>query len=104
MLVITRQRDCSVIIGEGPDAVRVKVVDIRGDKVRLAFDAPQSVKIDREEVRLEQILAGQLKPTPRLDAAPSLPRPKPTTQGQPRQRDASSRPSLRSPRVRTSPG
>jgi sRNA-binding carbon storage regulator CsrA len=34
MLVLSRQRDESVIIGEGEEAIRIKVVDIRGDKVR----------------------------------------------------------------------
>jgi len=50
MLVLSRQRDECVIIGEGEDAVKVQVVDIRGDKVRLGFEAPKSVKIHREEV------------------------------------------------------
>src|SRR5206468_699755 len=37
MLVLARQRDESVMIG---DDVEVKVVDIRADKVRLGFVAP----------------------------------------------------------------
>lgn len=47
MLVLSRQRDEAVLIG---DDVRVKIVDIRGDKVRLGFEAPRSVEIHREEV------------------------------------------------------
>lgn len=47
MLVLTRQRMQSVMIG--PD-VEMKVVDIRGDKVRLGFVAPQSIAIHRKEV------------------------------------------------------
>jgi carbon storage regulator CsrA len=27
------------------------VIEIRGDKVRLKVDAPQSVRVDREEIR-----------------------------------------------------
>ncbi|MHA2279809.1 MAG: carbon storage regulator [Promethearchaeota archaeon] len=50
MLVLSRQREESVIIGEGENAVRVRVVDIRGDKVRLGFEAPRSIQIHREEV------------------------------------------------------
>ena len=49
MLVLSRQRDEAVKIG---DNVTVRVVDIRGDKVRLGFDAPDDVKIHREEVWL----------------------------------------------------
>jgi len=47
MLVLTRQREESVMVG---DDVEVTVVDIRGDKVRLGFDAPPSVSIYRKEV------------------------------------------------------
>ena len=50
MLVLSRQRDEAVLIG---DDVIVRVVDIRGDKVRLGFDAPKDVKIHREEVWLK---------------------------------------------------
>jgi cytosine/creatinine deaminase len=47
MLVLTRQRDQSVMIGHD---VEVKVVDVRGDKVRLGFVAPQHIHVDRREV------------------------------------------------------
>ena len=47
MLVLTRQRDQSVIVGED---VEVKIVDIRGDKVRLGFIAPRQISVDRKEV------------------------------------------------------
>jgi cytosine/creatinine deaminase len=47
MLVLARQRDQSVIIDR---RVEVKVVDIRGDKVRLGFVAPEEVEVDRKEV------------------------------------------------------
>lgn len=47
MLVLTRQRDQSVIVGED---VEVKVVDIRGDKVRLGFIAPRQIPVNRKEV------------------------------------------------------
>lgn len=50
MLVLSRQRDEAVIIGEGENAVRVQIIDIRGDKVRLGFDAPKTIPIHREEV------------------------------------------------------
>ncbi len=47
MLVLTRQVDQSVMIGH---EVEMKVVDIRGDKVRLGFLAPKEIEIDRREV------------------------------------------------------
>lgn len=47
MLVLSRKRDQSIIIA---DNIKVTVVDIRGDKVRLGIDAPQNVTVDREEV------------------------------------------------------
>jgi carbon storage regulator len=37
MLVLSRQRDESIIIG---DDIVITVVDIRGDKVRLGIQAP----------------------------------------------------------------
>jgi len=48
MLVLARKRNEQVLIG---DDVRVTVVEIRGDLVRLGFDAPEDVPVDRLEVR-----------------------------------------------------
>ena len=47
MLVLSRHRDESIMIG---DDVVVTIVDIRGDKVRLGIEAPQSVPVHRQEV------------------------------------------------------
>lgn len=47
MLVLSRTRDETIIIG---DDVRITVVDIRGDKVRLGVTAPRHVKVHRQEV------------------------------------------------------
>lgn len=47
MLVLSRQRDESIIIG---DNIVITVVDIRGDKVRLGIDAPKEVSVHRREV------------------------------------------------------
>lgn len=47
MLVLSRQRDESIIIG---DNVQVTIVDIRGDKVRLGIVAPAEVSVHRKEV------------------------------------------------------
>ncbi|MGA2441232.1 MAG: carbon storage regulator CsrA [Tepidisphaeraceae bacterium] len=62
MLVLTRQRDQTIMIG---DDVEITVVDIRGDKVRLGINAPRSVVVHRKEVydhiRAENQAAARLK-------------------------------------------
>lgn len=47
MLVLSRHRDESIMIG---DNVVVTIVDIRGDKVRLGIEAPTSIPVHRQEV------------------------------------------------------
>jgi carbon storage regulator len=47
MLVLSRQRDESIMIGE---KIVVTIVDIRGDKVRLGIEAPGEVPVHRQEV------------------------------------------------------
>jgi len=47
MLVLSRHRDESIMIG---DDVVVTIVDIRGDKVRLGIDAPADIPVHRQEV------------------------------------------------------
>lgn len=47
MLVLSRQRDETIMIG---DEIEVTVVDIRGDKVRLGINAPQDIPVHRREV------------------------------------------------------
>ena len=47
MLVLSRQRDESIMIG---DSIVVTIVDIRGDKVRLGINAPTEIPVHRQEV------------------------------------------------------
>jgi carbon storage regulator len=47
MLVLSRQRDESIIIG---DNIVVTVVDIQRDKVRLGIEAPKNIPVHRQEV------------------------------------------------------
>lgn len=47
MLVLSRQRDESIMIG---DDVEVTIVDVRGDKVRLGITAPKEIPVHRREV------------------------------------------------------
>ena len=63
MLVLSRQRDETIMIG---DDIEVTVVDIRGDKVRLGINAPREISVHRKEVydaiRRENRAAAQVKP------------------------------------------
>ena len=47
MLVLSRQRDESIFIG---DNIKITVVQIKGKQVRIGIDAPKETKIYREEV------------------------------------------------------
>ena len=47
MLVLSRKKNESIVIN---DNIVVTVIDIRGDKVRLGFTAPNDVPIHRKEV------------------------------------------------------
>ncbi|GAA4434281.1 carbon storage regulator [Blastopirellula marina] len=47
MLVLSRHRDESIMIG---DNIVITIVDIRGDKVRLGIAAPQDIPVHRQEV------------------------------------------------------
>lgn len=47
MLVLSRQRDETIMIG---DDIEITVVDIRGDKVRLGINAPTRIAVHRKEV------------------------------------------------------
>lgn len=47
MLVLSRHKDETIVIG---DNIKITVVDIRGDKVRLGIEAPQDIPVHRQEV------------------------------------------------------
>ncbi|UCD51596.1 MAG: carbon storage regulator CsrA [Phycisphaerales bacterium] len=47
MLVLSRQRDESIMIG---DDVEITIVDVRGDKVRLGITAPKQIPVHRREI------------------------------------------------------
>jgi carbon storage regulator len=47
MLVLTRKRNESILIDGG---IKLTVVELRGDKVRIGIDAPRDVTIHRQEV------------------------------------------------------
>ncbi len=47
MLILSRKKDESIIIG---DNISISVVDIKGDQVKLGINAPNDVKVFRQEV------------------------------------------------------
>lgn len=47
MLVLTRKKNESIIIG---DHIQVTIVDVRGDQVKIGIEAPRSVSVHREEI------------------------------------------------------
>ncbi|MDQ7779258.1 MAG: carbon storage regulator CsrA [Planctomycetota bacterium] len=49
MLVLTRQKNETIVIG---DNIEITVVGVRGDKVRLGIQAPSTVSVHRKEVYL----------------------------------------------------
>jgi len=61
MLVLSRKIGESVIINEN---VRVTVVSVQGNKVRLAIEAPRDVQVDRAEVhaRRQEFVEVEMEP------------------------------------------
>lgn len=47
MLVLSRKLGESIMIG---DAIKVTVVELGGDKVRIGIEAPRDIPVHREEV------------------------------------------------------
>ena len=100
MLVLSRQRDQSIMIG---DDIQITVVDVRGDKVRLGVAAPREVSVHRKEVyeaiAKENLDASQVRPgdVPGLGKPKAQPPAKQPAapQQQPQQRPAGADPFLR---------
>ena len=53
MLVLSRRVGESVCVGPG---VTIRVVEAKGDRVRLAFDAPREVRVMRAELMQTETL------------------------------------------------
>ena len=47
MLVLSRQKDETIMIG---DDIEITIVDVRGNKVRLGIVAPKNIPVHRREV------------------------------------------------------
>jgi carbon storage regulator len=68
MLVITRREGEEVVIGDPRNPIGVvRIASVKGERVRIAFDFPRDVEINRREIA-DQIVSqppeviGQIKP------------------------------------------
>jgi len=50
MLVLTRKRDESIIIG---DTIEITVTEVSGNRVRLGINAPKEIIVHRKEIYKE---------------------------------------------------
>jgi carbon storage regulator len=95
MLVLSRQRDETIMIG---DEIEISVVDIRGDKVRLGITAPTRIAVHRKEVyeaiRRENAQASRL-------GASDLGSLAQTVRPGPAKREAEGQPATHTPRTAT---
>lgn len=57
MLALTRRVGEEIVIGDPANPLgTIRVVDVHGDKVRLAFDFPRDVQINRSELAKQKAL------------------------------------------------
>lgn len=49
-LVLSRKEKEEIVVIAGGEMVRVAIAEIRGDKVRLAINAPRDIAVHRSEV------------------------------------------------------
>lgn len=47
MLILTRRPDETVVIGKD---IRVVVMGVNGNQVRIGIEAPKNIEVDREEI------------------------------------------------------
>lgn len=59
MLVLTRKKGQSIVIAE---KIKITVLEMKGDQVRLGIEAPQELSVYREEI-YEQILSENIVAT-----------------------------------------
>ena len=66
MLILTRRVGETLIIG---DDVRITVLGVRGQQVRVGIDAPKSVTVHREEIyqRIKKETGGNVDETDALE-------------------------------------
>ncbi len=50
MLVLSRKKNEAIVINNN---IRIIIVEVRGDKVRLGVDAPKEIPVHREEIHAQ---------------------------------------------------
>ena len=50
MLILTRRVGETLVFGEGADQVKVTVLGVKGNQVRIGTEAPKHVPVDRLEI------------------------------------------------------
>lgn len=58
MLVLARKKYQTIVIEGG---IRITIVDIYKDKVRLGIEAPSNIQVNREEVYNKKVETGFIK-------------------------------------------
>ena len=64
MLVLSRKKNETIVVDE---QIRITVIEIRGDKVRLGIEAPREMPVHRAEVQAEidaRVAAAEPKTVP----------------------------------------
>ncbi|TXH57307.1 MAG: carbon storage regulator CsrA [Desulfurellales bacterium] len=63
MLVLSRKKNETIVVDE---QIRITVIEIRGDKVRLGIEAPREIPVHRAEVQAEIDARDMLSPEPKV--------------------------------------
>jgi carbon storage regulator len=50
VLILTRRTDETFYIGDGDRRVKVTVLGVKGNQVRVGIDAPRDIPVHREEI------------------------------------------------------
>ena len=50
MLIISRKPNQDILIGDGEEQITLRVIEVRGESVRLGISAPKHVPVHRQEV------------------------------------------------------
>jgi carbon storage regulator len=64
MLVLSRKPGQEIVIG---DNIRITVVAVRGEQVRLGIEAPRNVSVDRQEVHDRRLQFQEARPAKTAD-------------------------------------
>ena len=65
MLALTRRAGEEIVIGDPANPLGIiRIVELHGDKVRLSFDFPREIQINRKELADQKIKSPKKTPPP----------------------------------------